>query len=229
MTLAGWTAFDARLHVPDGTDPTAAYVRPPQRFTTIQLDAGQSVRVILEHYPGDPGTSFTLGGVSFQLNVEEPHAADSEEITRAVRLARDADAAVVVVGSTEEVESEGFDRPSLELPGRQDELVRRVAAVNPRTVVVVNSGSPVLLPWADEVPAVLLTSFPGQEYGNALADVLLGRVEPGGRLPSTWPDVPDGLPATTPRDGVLRYTEGLLIGYRMFDRAGREPGREMRC
>ena len=80
-----------------------------------------------------------------------------------------------------------------------------------------------LLPWADTVPAVLLTLFPGQEYGNALADVLLGRSEPSGRLPVTWPESPAGLPATRPEDGVLAYAEGLDIGYRYFDRAGRQP------
>jgi beta-glucosidase len=121
---------------------------------------------------------------------------------------------VVVVGTTEEVESEGFDRDSLALPGRQDELVRRVAAANPRTVVVVNAGAPVLLPWAGEVPAVLLCWFGGQELGHALADVLLGAVEPGGRLPCTWPESEDGLPSTRPADGVLTYDEGLAIGYR---------------
>ena len=94
---------------------------------------------------------------------------------------------VLVVGTTEEVESEGFDRASLSLPGRQDELVRRVAAANPNTIVVVNAGAPVLMPWAQDVAAVLLAWFPGQEFGNALADVLLGRAEPGGRLPTTWP------------------------------------------
>ena len=122
-----------------------------------------------------------------------------------------------------QVESEGFDRQSLALPGRQDELVRRVAAANPRTVVVVNSGAPVLLPWADEVAAVLLTWFGGQEFGHALADVLLGDAEPGGRLPTTWPASQDGLPSTQPADGVLTYTEGLFIGYRGYDRDGREP------
>ena len=224
MILAGQLAFDTHLSVPGGTDPTEAYVRPPQQYAAISLDAGQSVDVVLEHHPEDNGgdTSFDLGGVSFQLNVEEPYAEDSDEIARAVRLAHAADAAIVVVGTTEEVESEGFDRSSLDLPGRQDELVWRVAAANPRTVVVVNSGSPVLLPWADAVPAVLLTAFPGQEYGNALADVLLGRAEPGGRLPTTWPDSPDDLPVTTPSGGVLAYDEGLLIGYRQFDRDGRE-------
>jgi beta-glucosidase len=225
ITLAGKLACETHLSVPAGTDPTAAYVRPPQLPTAVSLVAGQSVDLVLEHYPDASGgdTSFALGGVAFQLNVEEPRAADSEEIAAAVRLAQAADVAIVVVGTTEEVESEGCDRVSLDLPGQQDELVRRVADANPRTAVVVNSGSPVLLPWADSVPAVLLTSFPGQEYGDALADVLLGRSEPGGRLPTTWPDSPDHLPATTPSGGVLTYSEGLHIGYRHFDRAGREP------
>jgi beta-glucosidase len=140
-----------------------------------------------------------------------------------VGLARGADVALVVVGTTEEVESEGFDRASLALPGRQDELVRRVAEVNPRTVVAVNAGAPVLLPWAEEVAAVLLAWFPGQEFGHALADVLLGVSEPGGRLPTTWPAREEGLPSTEPADGVLAYEEGLHIGYRLHLREGREP------
>jgi len=128
-----------------------------------------------------------------------------------------------VVGTTEEVESEGFDRTSLRLPGRQDDLVRAVAAANPRTVVVVNAGAPVLMPWAEEVAAVLLIWFPGQELGNALADVLTGRVEPGGRLPTSWPADEQALPSPTPVDGQLPYDEGLFIGYRALDRDGRRP------
>jgi beta-glucosidase len=88
---------------------------------------------------------------------------------------------------------------------------------------VVNSGAPVLLPWADAVPAALLSWFPGQEFGNALADVLLGDVEPGGRLPTTWPASEERLPSTRPVDGALSYSEGLFIGYRAFDRDDRDP------
>ncbi|CAM5257074.1 Thermostable beta-glucosidase B [Streptomyces microflavus] len=130
-----------------------------------------------------------------------------------------------VVGTTERVESEGFDRTDLKLPGHQDALVHAVAAVNPRTVVVVNSGSPVELPWRNEVAAVLLSWFPGQEAGHALADVLRGQEEPGGRLPTTWPvalaDVP--VSATTPTNGELPYTEGVFIGYRAWEKAGTAP------
>jgi len=225
LTLDGELAFDTYLSVPGGTDPTEAHIRPPQHSAAVSLQAGRSVDVALEHDVDglDHQTSFVLGGVSFQLNIEEPYRPDDEEIIRAVQLAQGADVAVVVVGTTEEVQSEGFDRAALGLPGRQDELVRRVADANPRTVVIVNTGAPVLLPWADTVPAVLLTLFPGQEYGNALADVLLGRSEPGGRLPVTWPESPADLPATMPSGGKLAYAEGLHIGYRHFDRAGREP------
>jgi beta-glucosidase len=146
-------------------------------------------------------------------------------IEEAVRLAAGSDVAVVVVGTTEQVESEGFDRRSLALPGRQDELVARVAAANSRTVVVVNAGSPVLMPWAGDVAAILLTWFPGQEAGAALADVLLGVTEPGGRLPTTWPRREQDCPvlAIEPRDGVVSYDEGIFIGYRGWLRSGAAP------
>ena len=194
---------------------------PPQHLAPVELAAGQSARVLLEHdVHSSPMADF---GTFLQLDLEAPHGTDEEEIAAAVELAAASDVAVVVVGTTAEVESEGFDRTSLALPGRQDELVRRVAAANPRTVVVVNSGAPVLLPWAGDVAAVLLTWFGGQEFGHALADVLLGDTEPGGRLPTTWPATEAGLPSTQPSDGVLSYTEGLSIGYRGYDRDGREP------
>jgi beta-glucosidase len=213
--------FDETLSLPEGADVVEALMAPPQRLAPLELVAGQSVAVRLEH---DVHSSPMAGlGTFVELDLEVPHGTDDEEIEAAVALAAGSDVAVVVVGTTAQVESEGFDRPSLALPGRQDELVRRVAAANPRTVVVVNAGAPVLLPWAGDVAAVLLTWFGGQEFGHALADVLLGDAEPGGRLPTTWPASEEGLPSTKPADGVLRYTEGLFIGYRGYDRDGREP------
>ncbi len=225
LTLDGEVAFDLQLELPPGADPTEAHMRPPQHGVPVVLDEGQEVALVLRHEPpgGGADTSFEIVGSAFQLNVEPPYGSDEEELERAVAAAADADVAVVVVGTTEEVESEGFDRESLALPGRQDELVRRVVAANPRTVVVVNAGAPVLLPWADEVPAVLLTWFPGQEFGHALADVLLGHAEPGGRLPTTWPATTDGLPSTRPVDGTLAYDEGIFVGYRAYERDGRTP------
>ncbi|WP_043662784.1 beta-glucosidase family protein [Streptomyces xylophagus] len=225
LSVAGAEVFDVRLQLPPGADLVEALMTPPQQLHSADLAEGEETEVVLTHdiVSGDEaiGDAVTL----FQLNLQPPHGSDDEEIERAVALAREADVAVVVVGTTEEVESEGFDRGSLALPGRQDELVRRVAEANPRTVVVVNSGAPVLLPWAEDVAAVLLAWFPGQEFGNALADVLLGVTEPGGRLPTVWPATERGLPATEPVDGVLAYDEDLFIGYRGDGRTGWQPPR----
>ncbi len=221
LLVDGAEAFDATLTLPEDSDIAEALMRPPQQLAPVQLAAGQSVDVVVEH---DVDSSPFAGlGTLVQLNLVPPHGTDDEEIAAATALAAASDAAVVVVGTTAEVESEGFDRTTLALPGRQDELVRQVLAANPRTVVVVNSGAPVLLPWAQDVAAVLLSWFGGQEYGDALADVLLGDVEPGGRLPMTWPASGEGLPSTQPVDGVLTYHEGLFVGYRGYDRDGREP------
>ena len=221
LLVDGAEAFDAVLALPEDSDLAEALMRPPRQLAPVQLAAGQSVDVVVEH---DVDSSPFAGlGTLVQLNLVPPHGTDEEEIAAAVALAAASDAAVVVVGTTAEAESEGFDRTTLALPGRQDDLVRQVLAANPRTVVVVNSGAPVLLPWAQDAAAVLLSWFGGQEYGDALADVLLGDVEPGGRLPMTWPASEEGLPSTEPVDGVLTYHEGLFIGYRGYDRDGRAP------
>ena len=147
------------------------------------------------------------------------------EIAAAVTAARTADLVVVVVGTNDEVESEGWDRTSLALPGRQDELVERVLEVAPDAVVVVNAGAPVLLPWLDRAQTVLWTWFPGQDCGHALADVLLGVAEPAGRLPWTLPahegDVP--VPHALPAGGVVDYAEGVHVGYRAWELSGAVP------
>ena len=205
---------------PEDANPVSAFADPPQRGVTRTVAAGETVELVLTYdvAPGAPATLCTLG---YERPARDPQA----ELAAAVAAARDADVAVVVVGTTERVETEGMDRRSLALPGRQDELVRAVAEANPRTVVVVCAGSPVEMPWRDDVAAVLLTWFGGQELGNAVADVLLGKVEPGGRLPTTWPATEADVPVlgTTPIEGKLEYSEGVHIGYRAWLRAGRQP------
>ena len=223
LSVGGEAVFDGELRVPADSDVVEGLMVPPQACHVLHLGRGDESEVVLSHVVGSAAAAGGGSGVSFQLGLQPPHGTDDEEIERAVALAREADVAIVVVGTTAEVESEGFDRSSLSLPGRQDELVRRVAEVNRATVVVVNAGAPVLMPWAEEVATVLLVWFPGQEFGNALADVLLGRAEPGGRLPMTWPQSERGLPSVRPHDGVLAYDEGLFIGYRAYDRDGRSP------
>src|SRR5207245_398655 len=118
----------------------------------------------------------------------------------------------VVVGSADGTESQGYDRKTLGLPGKQDELVRRVAAANPKTIVVVNSGTPVLMPWATDVAAILQVWFPGQAFGEALADGWTGAAEPGGRLPVSIrkPEVGSPGRGTRPAPGTRGEPLGLL-------------------
>jgi beta-glucosidase len=205
-------------------DPGELFGDPPEVRVVLPMrtDRPVALRVVQDVLAAPSGVA---PFVSLSLGCEPAVPEPDPRIDEAAEAAAGADVAVVVVGTTEETESEGFDRTSLSLPGRQDELVARVAAVNPRTVVVVNAGAPVLMPWAHDVAAILLAWFPGQEGGRALADVLLGAAEPGGRLPTTWPARAGDCPVitTAPTDGVLRYDEGPFIGYRAWQRSGRRP------
>ena len=143
-----------------------------------------------------------------------------EALPRAVAAAADADVAIVIVGTTHEWESEGFDRRTLALPGQQDQLIEQVAAANPNTIVVVNTGAPVTMPWSDAVNAIVQLWFGGQEMANALADVVTGAVDPGGRLPTTMPLQLEHNPSFGNFPGEydeVRYGEGLLVGYRWYE------------
>jgi beta-glucosidase len=183
------------------------------------LVAGRSYELIVEYE--NSGIGFMRGLI---IGLDQPLPADL--IGDAARLAATTDTAIIVVGTNDDWESEGYDRSNIDLPGDQDELIREVAKVSPRTIVVVNAGSPVAMPWLDAVDAVLFVWFPGQEFGDALSDVLLGDVDPGGRLPVTLPrrfvDSP-ALEHHPGRNGVARYLEGRLMGYRWYDTTGRDP------
>ncbi|UQX01041.1 glycoside hydrolase family 3 C-terminal domain-containing protein [Streptomyces sp. RerS4] len=224
LTLDGETLWEGVQEMGDETDPFEAFFGAPSERARAELTAGEPVEVSLTYQVPDVST-LPLKAVMFSLLHLGPRRDPDELIAEAVEAARAADTAVVVVATTERVESEGFDRADLRLPGRQDDLVRAVAAVNPNTVVVVNAGSPVELPWREDVAAVLLTWFPGQEGGAALADVLFGAAEPGGRLPTTWPATLADAPVTevVPTDGRLEYAEGLFIGYRAYEARGVRP------
>jgi beta-glucosidase len=210
--------------VSEHSDLGAALMAPPTAAAEVNLTAGVPVGLVLRYeLAGREGPLADLLWLCFGT---EPVAVDhGQMIAEAASAAAAADVALVVVGTNAVVESEGYDRTSLDLPGRQDDLVRAVAAANPRTVVLVNSGSPVLLPWREQVAAVLVGYFGGQEMGNALADVLLGLREPGGRLPTTWPAAEADVPVmtTTPVEGRLEYSEGIHIGYRAWLRSGATP------
>ncbi|WP_050800027.1 glycoside hydrolase family 3 C-terminal domain-containing protein [Streptomyces himastatinicus] len=219
LTVGGEVLFDGHQTMDETDDPFEAFFGSPVPRGRAELTVGEPVEVSLISTVAKTDEA-NWKAVCFSLVHRAPERDPEELIQEAVAAATAADTAVVVVATTESVESEGFDRTNLRLPGRQDELVRRVAATGTPTVVVVNAGSPVEMPWREDVAAVLLSWFPGQEAGAALADVLLGAEEPGGRLPTTWPvrltDAP--VSQVAPSEGQLSYDEGVFIGYRAWER-----------
>ncbi len=201
---------------------------------TLSLIAGENYALRIEYaadrpeqYAPVPGelSSFALIGAKVRFGWEHPVDAVPPAIQKAATLARQSDIAVVVV---RDYNSEHADRPGLILPNEQDLLVQTVAAANPRTVVVIASGGPVLMPWLDQVPAVLETWYGGQEIGNALAAILFGDVTPAGKLPVTFPRSDSATPVSSPEQysrtaRVARFSEGLAVGYRGYDQFGIDP------
>ncbi|MGB6451840.1 MAG: glycoside hydrolase family 3 C-terminal domain-containing protein, partial [Steroidobacteraceae bacterium] len=185
------------------------------QVASLALRAGRRYRIRVDYV--SPPVAFH----SLHLGIRLPPGT----IEEAVRAARSADAAVVFVGSSPSTETEGRDRQSLELEGRQNELVEAVLAANPRTVVVLNTGSPRLLPWVDEAPAILEGWLAGEEGPDAIAQVLFGEVDPSGKLPFTFPrrleDTPTYLYYPSERDAD--YGEGVFVGYRSYDKRRIEP------
>lgn len=186
-----------------------------RRLATAVLEAGRGYEIELDYVPSDPERDYVGLGVR----------APSEPMDEAVEAARAADAVVLVLGSASATEAEGYDREDLDLPGPQDELARAVLAANPRTVVVMNTGAPFAMPWIDQAPAVLQMWLPGEAGPDALAAVLLGDRDPGGRLPMSFPRAFGDHPAhgTSSDPEVCAYVEGLGVGYRGYDASDAKP------
>ena len=161
---------------------------------------------------------------ALRYGILPPQPKDS--LADAANAARQADAVILLVGTNDDWETEGNDRESLELPGAQNELITEVLKANPNAVVVNNSGSPIAMPWVDAAPAIVQSWFAGQEFGNALADILLGRTNPSGRLPVSFPRRLEDTPAFTSYPGEfgkVHYGEGLYTGYRWYSSRDIEP------
>ena len=159
-----------------------------------------------------------------QIGMQPPDQFDLME--EAINLAKEADAVVLIAGTNSDWETEGNDRANLDLPSNQNELIETICKLNKNTVVVLNTGSPCEMPWIDNAKAILQCWFPGQEFGNSLADILIGKVNPSGKLPTTFPKKLSDTPAysTYPgKDLQMDYEEGLFIGYRWYDRESIEP------
>lgn len=209
--------FDGRI-ILDATTPSVFDNRDvigspvERRTTTVELEGGKSYPLRLDYINGQTRYEY----LSFGVRLPRP------DFDAAIAAAKHADAAIVIVGSGTQTEGEGYDRPSIDLPGDQDRLVFQVAAVNPSTVVVVNAGAAMAMPWAGQVPAILDMWLPGQEGAGALADILTGKTNPSGKLPITFPN-------RTADDTVVLdtveadYSEGLLVGYRGYEARGVSP------
>jgi beta-glucosidase len=192
---------------------------------TVQLAAGQTPAILIEYITDAPG-QWIFGEAMLRLGWQPPAGVVRPLMAEAVALAGQADVAVVVVRT---YESEEMDRPNLHLPNEQDELIRAVAAANPRTAVVLMNAGPVeTASWDGDVPAIVEAWYAGQEQGNAVARVLFGDVNPAGKLPLTFPRNETETPVATPAqypgvDGIVQYSESTCMGYRGYDHLGIEP------
>jgi len=235
LTLSGsFIAGEAGLHIfslssigqarlfMDGKiliDNWDSHVHGAEKTVQRKFTAGQKVNIKVE-YRCDGNRWWR----SLKLGHLPPHS--ENPMDEAVALAKKSDIAVIVAGLNSEWEAEGFDRVNMGLPGEQNELIRRVAAANPNTVVVLNAGSPVSMPWARDVAAIIEQWYNSQECGNALADVLFGDVSPSGKLPTTFPVKYEDNPAAIHypgENGEVLYGEGLFVGYRYYDAKKVEP------
>ncbi|KAI5799067.1 glycoside hydrolase superfamily [Geopyxis carbonaria] len=223
LLIDNWDWTDAGEAMFDGSVEVLAY---------LPLTAGEPCSILIESTnavrpappPGHTGPTHGYGGCRIGY-IERPQ---KDFLSEAAAVAAAADVAIVVVGLDAEWESEGYDRGTMDLPknGNQDALIAAVAAANPRTIVVNQSGTPVTMPWVDSVPAILQAWYQGQEAGNALADVLFGAANPSGKLPVTFPRELRHNPAYHNWPGEDRrvvYGEHVFIGYRHYERTGIAP------
>ncbi|MCM2441103.1 beta-glucosidase [Agrobacterium vitis] len=194
---------------------------------SVEMKAGRSYAIKVE-YLSPPPEEYGIHITAIRFGIERILGEDA--MVEAVECARGADVALLFVGREGQWDTEGLDLPDMRLPGRQEELIERVSAVNPNCVVVLQTGGPVEMPWLGKVKAVLQVWYPGQELGNAVADMLFGEQEPGGRLPQTFPkQLSDNSAITNDpsiypgKNGHVRYEEGVFVGYRHHDSRNIEP------
>ncbi|MCP4756841.1 MAG: beta-glucosidase [Proteobacteria bacterium] len=183
------------------------------------LQAGQEYELVIEY---KRGAGVFIAGLQYGILPPVP----GDVMDRAVSAAEKADTAILVVGTNSDWETEGHDRRDMKLPGRQTELIEKVCAANPNAVVVLNASSPVDLSWFEQAPAILQSWFPGQEFGNALTDVLFGDANPSGKMPTTVPVRLEDTPAFTTYPGEnhkVQYGEDIFMGYRWYDKRDIAP------
>lgn len=183
----------------------------------MKLEADKFYKIKLEFYENGGSAICKLG----------LRSDDTNSLDEAVIAAKNSDAALIYVGTNFTYESEGFDRQDLFLPQNQDELIKRISEVNPNSIVIITTGSPVIMNgWVDKVPAILESWFAGEQIGNAIAEILIGETNPSGKLPITFPVRWEDCPAYETykkESGVSKYSEGIFVGYRYFEKNKIKP------
>jgi beta-glucosidase len=186
---------------------------------SVELTAGQTYDLTVDYSSRD---AWGIKAVRFSMLAPVP----ADAIDRAAALAANSDVALVFAGLNGDWETEGYDRKDMDLAGEQNALIARVAAANPKTIVVLQTGSPISMPWLDKVAGVLQVWYPGQECGNAIADLLFGAVNPSGKLAQTYPVRLEDNPAYINypgENGHVRYGEGIFVGYRYYEKKNVAP------
>jgi beta-glucosidase len=221
-TASACLSLDGKVLI-DHRRSTEAMLDQPSVMSTAQIDlvAGTAYALKVEFVKT---TGENMANVRLQM-ARTYRPGEDDRQARAVALARQADVVIFFGGMPEGYETEGADRPNIELPGGQNELIHALVQANPRTIVVLNAGAPVALPWLAEVPAVLEAYFPGMMGGEAIAKVLLGEVNPSGKLPVTFPKRLEDTPAFNNYPGMknVLYGEGIFVGYRHYDQRDVAP------
>ncbi|MFN4111587.1 MAG: glycoside hydrolase family 3 C-terminal domain-containing protein, partial [Ignavibacteria bacterium] len=204
--------FNDKLVIDDWND----HAELTNSFTT-KLEANKFYKIRLEFYENS-------GAAICRLGLRET---DTTMFTKAINTAKNSDVALVFAGTNYTYESEGFDRKNLYLPENQDELIKAIADVNKNTIVILTTGSPVLMnQWIDSVPVILESWFGGEQIGNAIAEILIGETNPSGKLPITFPFKWEDCSSFTTymkEDSISRYDDGIFIGYRHFDKNNIKP------
>ncbi|TBU29076.1 putative beta-glucosidase from glycoside hydrolase family GH3 [Dichomitus squalens] len=202
-----------------------------EELGTVSLTAGVPVDILVEYTntkpPEGPESDRSQPALMRGVRLGGIEKIDEEEaLVAAEQLAASSDVVILVAGLSPDWESEGFDRPTLDMPGRQNELIARVGKANPNTVVVIQAGSAVAMPWVDEVNGIIQAWYSGNEVGNALSDVIYGKINPSGRLPLTLPkrvqDIP-AYPNFKSENGQIHYREDLFVGYKGYEAKGIKP------
>ncbi|KAF2854588.1 glycoside hydrolase family 3 protein [Plenodomus tracheiphilus IPT5] len=230
------TVNDKVVYMQDGNSPDPMGFLlggNPEKEFTVHFEKGQSYKIQIRSRPPLGGESWGIltGLPGFRLGFMTQEEHDLDMLSEAKELAKNCDVAIVFTGHTPAWETEGQDQVGFNLPrdGSQDELVETVALVNSKTIVVNSTGVAVALPWLNKIAALIQAWFPGQEAGNAIADVISGAVNPSGRLPISWPKRIKDAPAYGNFPGHLkdsqltvRYEEDIFVGYRHYDRLAKD-------